>query len=87
MLSRDVSGHFADDGKTVMKPLEGQTAEQIYRAHHNLHPVTGKLLPGFTTHQGRGCECDHCQEYVLRGNRPSSLDQSKVDDAKRRLGL
>jgi hypothetical protein len=104
VLSKDVTGHFADDGKTLMKPLEGMTAEQIYRAHHNRDQATGKLLPGFQPHQGEGCRCAHCQEYLLRGNRPAGaqasggpaanaqasrggLDQSKVDEAKRRLGL
>lgn len=46
--------------------LRGKSAEQIYRAHHNLDSQTGELLPGFTEHNSAGCECDHCQEYLAK---------------------
>lgn len=64
-FSQDVKQRDGSDG-----PLAGQTAEQIYRAHHNLDPVTGKLMPGFTEHPtSRGCECDHCAEYLAVGKK------------------
>lgn len=75
MLSRDVSGHNTEGG--VMKPLEGQTAEQIYRAHHNLDDK-GKLLPGFSEHPGSlGCQCDHCQEYLTLKAKPAKKSKDE----------
>ena len=44
--------------------LKGKSAEEIYRAHHNLGPDF-KPLNG-VQHDGKGCECDHCEEYRVR---------------------
>jgi hypothetical protein len=60
-ISQDVKRQDGSDG-----PLSGKRLEQIYRTHHNLDQRSGDLLPGFTTHQGKGCECDHCQEYLQK---------------------
>lgn len=62
MKSGDVTKQDGSKG-----PLYGKTIEEVYRAHHNLDLKTGELLPGFTEHQGDGCQCDHCQEYLQRG--------------------
>lgn len=77
--SRDVSGHLADDGRTVIAPLKGKTTEEIFRAHHNLHPETGEPLPGSESHAGtaRGCECDHCAEYQQRGKGKAGKDKDE----------
>jgi hypothetical protein len=57
-------------------PLAGKTPEQIYRAHHNLDPATGELLPGFTEHLADGCECDHCAEYLARGKKKADKESA-----------
>jgi hypothetical protein len=60
-LSKDV---LPKNKSGVGGHLRGKTAEQIYRAHHNLDQVTGELLPGFVEHIAGGCECDDCQGYL-----------------------
>jgi hypothetical protein len=64
MVSQDVRKRDGKHGH-----LAGKSIEQVYRAHHNLDPVTGELLPGFTEHLSGGCECDHCVEYLTRGKK------------------
>jgi hypothetical protein len=64
-ISKDVTGHLADDGKTTIAPLAGHSSEQIYRAHHALDIQTGKPLPGLVADaKVDGCECRDCQEYL-----------------------
>lgn len=51
-ISKDVTGHLADDGKTVVKPLEGKSAKEVFEAHNQ---------PG--TPAAAFCKCAHCLEH------------------------
>jgi hypothetical protein len=54
-ISRDVTGHLAEDNKTVHAPLAGKPAAEVHAAHNK---------PG--TPVAQQCLCAHCHEH--RGN-------------------